>query len=211
MWAFLLVAIVVAFSLLKTREQFVVKYGNPFDGEDLLSFDGDAKGNRLFSTNPDSCPRDEPEYDAGLCYKRCDEGYHGVGPVCWASTHNRGSGKAAKPKSCTEMGLGREYRDDPLTCWKDLKCTTKCSSTWDWSSGGFCKTKCSGPDLKGKSFKCTDPEYPDLVGLLCYKKCPANKPRYLSWAFPYLCTAATRGISYERGVGSVPPILRFGD
>ena len=23
------------------------------------------------------------EYDAGLCYPKCEEGYSGVGPVCW--------------------------------------------------------------------------------------------------------------------------------
>jgi len=27
----------------------------------------------------------EKEYDAGLCYNRCREGFHGVGPVCWGS------------------------------------------------------------------------------------------------------------------------------
>ena len=27
----------------------------------------------------------EQEYDAGLCYKKCDQGYYGVGPVCWKS------------------------------------------------------------------------------------------------------------------------------
>jgi hypothetical protein len=25
------------------------------------------------------------EYDAGLCYTKCNEGYHGVGPVCWGT------------------------------------------------------------------------------------------------------------------------------
>ena len=28
--------------------------------------------------------KDDEEYDAGLCYKKCRSGYKGIGPVCWA-------------------------------------------------------------------------------------------------------------------------------
>ncbi len=231
MWALLLVAILVAFLILKrreTRETFVLKYGNPFDGEDLLSFDPSAKGTRLFSITPDTCPLDRPVLDAGLCYEQCDEGYHGVGPVCWADTENRGIAILAEAKSCSDMGLGADYRDDPLTCWKDLKCTTKCDGTWDWSSGGFCKTKCTGPDLKLKGFKCPGRKFQltfltDLIGLtsggidaytelvdgVCYKKCPESKPNYVP-GMPYLCMKGDRGLSYGRGAGTVPPIFHFG-
>ena len=41
------------------------------------------------------CPDDKPDYDAGLCYKNCAEGYNGVGPVCWKSlfdSYGRGVG-----------------------------------------------------------------------------------------------------------------------
>jgi hypothetical protein len=31
----------------------------------------------------DVCDASVPEFDTGLCYKRCPEGYNGVGPVCW--------------------------------------------------------------------------------------------------------------------------------
>ena len=34
-----------------------------------------------------SCFGDE-ESDAGLCYKRCNAGYDGVGPVCWQQCDN---------------------------------------------------------------------------------------------------------------------------
>ena len=232
MWAFLLVAILVAYVLLKRRETVGLKYGNPFDGEDALSFDRDAKGTRLFSTTPDTCPVDRPSLDAGLCYEECDEGYHGVGPVCWADTMNRGVGMLAEAKPCTEMGLGSEYRDDPLTCWKDLKCSTYCDGNWDWSDGGFCHTKCSGPDLKLKGLRCpgrfqftfltnildavgggsgnVDPaEFTELTDSLCYRKCPADKPNYIQ-GMPYLCTKGARGLSYGRGAGTVPPIFHFG-
>lgn len=220
MWAILLVAIVLAFMLLKYRETFVVKYGNPFDNEDIISFDYDAKGTRLFAIWPDTCPLDRPDYDAGLCYEQCEEGYHGVGPVCWASTTSRGIGKLPRPKSCSEMGLSAKYRDDPLSCWKDLSCESTCTSdkrdlfgncyAWDL------KISCEGPDLKWKEMSCPGPQwagndesYTDMVDGLCYKKCPEDASSFIP-GMPYLCTAGTRGLSYGRGVGTVPPIIRFG-
>ena len=220
MWALLLVAILVALFMLKYRETFVVKYGNPFDNEDLLSFDPDAKGTRAFGITPDTCPLDRPERDAGLCYEKCDEGYHGVGPVCWADTQDRGVGLLPRFKSCSEMGLGPDYRDDPLSCWKDLKCRTWCNSSkrdlfgncyaWDL------KTECSGPDLKWKQAVCPGPrwagntdEHTDYKDGLCYKACPKDKPNAVS-GMPYLCMAGERGLSYGRGAGTVPPIFAFG-
>ncbi len=220
MWALLLVAILVAFMLLKYRETFVVKYGNPFDGEDLLSFDSDAKGSRLFGTTPDTCPLDRPELEAGLCYERCDEGYHGNGPVCWANTEDRGIGRLPRYKSCSEMGLGPDYRDDPLTCWKDLKCTSECTSSKRDLFGNcyawHLKVRCSGPDLKGKQAVCPGPtwagntdEHTEFVAGLCYKKCPADKPNMVPGA-PTSCMKGERGLSYGRGAGTVPPIFAFG-
>jgi hypothetical protein len=221
MWALLLIAIVVAVAMLKVRETFVIKYGNPFDNEDIISINREAKGTRLFGMNPDSCPADKPVYDAGLCYERCEEGYHGVGPVCWADSENRGIGRVVKYKSCTEMGLGPEYRDDPLSCWKDLRCKTWCNSkkrdllgncyAWDL------KTECSGPDLKWKQMKCPGPEWggntkdhTDLKDALCYRKCPPKLPNSVP-GMPYLCFKGTRGLAYGRGVGQVPPIFAFGE
>lgn len=228
MWALLLVVIVLAFMLLKTRERFIIKYGNPLDNEDLVSLEYGAKGTRLFAVNLDmkghTCPSDKPDYDAGLCYERCEEGYHGVGPVCWADTHNRGVGKLPRYTRCSEMGLGADYRDDPLSCWKDLSCRTWCNSSkrdlfgncyaWDL------KTECSGPDLKWKQARCPGPGWAgnddnkqtghnDLKDLLCYRKCPDDKPAAVP-GMPYLCYKGTRGLSYGRGVGSVPPIFAFG-
>ena len=46
------------------------------------------------------------EYDAGLCYKKCDSGFYGVGPVCWANTPASwiacGMGAAANAQACAE-------------------------------------------------------------------------------------------------------------
>lgn len=234
LWPVVLVGAIVAYFALRYRETFVIKYGNPFDNEDVLSFDPEAKGTRLFSTSPDTCPEDRSELQDGLCYEPCAEGYHGVGPVCWADTQNIGISTLAKISSCTEMGLGSDYRDDPLTCWKDLKCNTYCDGNWSWSDGGFCHTKCEGPDLKGKTLSCPGnqsaffsfftsvlsgsfekpnlKDYTDLVDGLCYKPCPKEKPNRVG-GMPYLCYRArdsSTGVSYGRGAGTVPPLFRFG-
>lgn len=51
----------------------------------------------------DGCPNGK-EYQAGLCYKPCEDGYHGVGPVCWSNTPNGwvncGAGDAATVEDC---------------------------------------------------------------------------------------------------------------
>ncbi|HXW60317.1 MAG TPA: hypothetical protein VEK06_02150, partial [Myxococcota bacterium] len=44
------------------------------------------------------------DYDAGLCYKKCDVGYYGVGPVCWGSC----------PKGMTDCGA--MCGDSGLSC-----------------------------------------------------------------------------------------------
>ena len=200
MWVILLVAIGLAWALLKTRETFVVKYGNPFDGEDLLSFDRDAKGTRLVSTTPDSCPKDRPVVDAGLCYVECEEGYNGVGPVCWASTHNRGIGKLPKLQSCPESGYGG-WTDGGLLCFEPIQCGKGLD---------FFRKGCWGGNVRAKRLQCTDNEFPDNVTGLCYRQCPANKPRGVP-GMPYLCFKGSRGLSYGRGVGTVPPLFRFGE
>ncbi|MEP4432214.1 MAG: hypothetical protein ABJ349_08415, partial [Hyphomicrobiales bacterium] len=47
------------------------------------------------------------EYDAGLCYKQCEAGYNGVGPVCWGQCPrgwvNCGAGCARDSNSCAMM------------------------------------------------------------------------------------------------------------
>ena len=51
------------------------------------------------------CPAGQV-YDAGLCYKGCNSGYNGIGPVCWANGPsgwvNCGMGAAATSKVCAE-------------------------------------------------------------------------------------------------------------
>lgn len=51
------------------------------------------------------------EYDAGLCYKKCDTGYYGVGPVCWAKPPNGwvdcGMGAAKDSEVCKDIIVGQ--------------------------------------------------------------------------------------------------------
>jgi hypothetical protein len=228
MWELLLVVIVLAFLLLKTRERFIIKYGNPFDNEDIVSFDYDAKGTRLFAANIDlkghTCPSDKSQYDAGLCYERCEEGYHGVGPVCWANTENRGIGKPVGLEPCPAG-----WSNDGLICreplrWNSCKWRGLFNECWGGAEGGRLRGRlnnggiCDWPADRGnlpnwlvdksdpKDYKAT---HPDRVDGLCYKRCPAEKPNAVP-GMPYLCYKNIRGFAYGRGVGSVPPPLKFG-
>ncbi len=72
------------------------------------------------------------DYDAGLCYTKCQEGYHGVGPVCWGT---------CKPG----------YIDDGATCRPNifLKQSYWRGSGWSMSCrngeeqlGALCYGKC---------------------------------------------------------------------
>lgn len=201
MYTLLLVAVVLLIIGLKARETFVVKYGNPFNDEDLISFDANAKGKRLFGITPDTCPADKPEYDAGLCYQDCEIGYNGVGPVCWAETKNIGIGKVMKLLNCPESGYPG-WTDTGLLCNEPIQC----GKGWEFFTKG-----CWGGRIRTKRLTCDKyPEHKDQIAALCYRRCPPDKPRHVP-GMPYLCFKGTRGLSYGRGVGTVPPIFAFGE
>lgn len=204
MYEFLLVLAVLVFLSLKYRETFVVKYGNPFNDEDLISFETTAKGTRLFGFTPDTCPANKPELDAGLCYEQCEVGYHGVGPVCWADTVNIGIGKVLKPSSCSESGYPG-WTDIGLLCMKPID---------TGSFGGFFKSLFSTifeVQIKPKRLTCDNySEHKDKIASLCYRQCPKELPNHVP-GMPYLCFKGTRGLSYGRGVGDVPPLFAFGE
>jgi len=199
MYEFLLLLALLVFSMLKYRETFVVKYGNPINDEDLISFDPNAKGTRLFGITPDTCPANKPETDAGLCYEQCVIGYHGVGPVCWADSKNVGSG------TIPEL----HFRMETHKSWGSIKCTG--GRPFRFQGYNDCYTitwpvpyqLCSEYDEDGKKVR------GDNVAGLCYKKCPKNLPNRIQ-GMPYLCYRGGRGLSYGRGVGDIPPMWTFG-
>lgn len=202
MYELLLVAGILLFAMLKYRETFIVKYGNPFnEGEEALSFDEKAKGKRLVATWPDNtCPAAKSDFDAGLCYEPCETGYHGVGPVCWADTVNIGIGKVMNLRSCAASGYAG-WTDTGLLCNEPIQC----GEGWEFFTKG-----CWGGRVRTKQLACDSKEYPDEVAALCYKKCPADKPQHVP-GMPYLCFKGSRGLSYGRGVGDVPPLFAFGE
>lgn len=200
MYEFLLVLAVIVFLMLKYRETFVVKYGNPFNDEDLVSFDKSAKGRRLFGITPDTCPANKPELDAGLCYEACDSEYHGVGPTCYADTVNIGIGKVMELRSCAESGYAG-WTDTGLLCNEPIQC----GSGWEFFTKG-----CWGGNVRPKKLTCDGYGDREEVDGLCYKRCPAEKPKHVP-GMPYLCFKGTRGLSYGRGVGDVPPLFAFGE
>ncbi|MDX1693602.1 MAG: hypothetical protein R3208_07540 [Ketobacteraceae bacterium] len=77
---------------------------------------------------PMSCASDE-EYDAGLCYEQCAEGYDGVGPVCWKQEASYGRGAGTVPNRCApghELDAGlcypvcrSGYHGVGPVCWSD--------------------------------------------------------------------------------------------
>ena len=200
-YAILIGLIAILYWVVTMKETFVLKYGNPFNDEDLVSTDPDAKGTRLFGLTPDTCPCDKPENDAGLCYERCEEGYHGVGPLCWADTEQIKIGKVMLLQSCAESGYSG-WTDTGLLCNQPIKC----ASGWAFFTEG-----CSGGNVRAKKLSCAGygSRYPDEIGALCYEKCPPDKPRHVP-GMPYLCFKGTRGLSYDRGAGTIPSLFKFG-
>ena len=213
MWFILVAVIAILLGLLKYRETFIMKYGNPFDDEDLISFDRGAKGTRFFSTTPDTCHSTKSDLDAGLCYEPCQDGYHGVGPVCWADTVNVGIGLVLQPRSCPDSGFNG-YDDWGLLCWNPIR-TVDCKFRGLFNE---CWPGLVGGELGAKQLTCDNYGDRENVDALCYKKCPIKLRRdgtEYSWrhvpGMPYLCFDGSRGLSYGRGVGEIPPIIRFGE
>ena len=152
-----------------------------------------------------ACDANEDE-DAGLCYDKCDKGYTGVGPVCWANSNNIGAGQL---KDCPAG-----WTNDGLTCRKPISCEPVrwdgcCSRTWPGICWGCLRGgACSGGQVIGRmdgSLKCPTTN-PTVIDGLCYKNCPSDTPNRVA-GMPYLCSAAAsvgdgRGkTSYGRGVG----------
>ena len=160
----------------------------------------------------ETCKSDQ-ELQAGLCYQKCKPGYHGVGPVCWADSESCGIGTVIGLEDCPQG-----WFTEGLICRQPISgggCNTHCDSHWNSSDGGFCHTHCSpivGGKLKGRldgGGKCPGPQggdKPDRVAGMCYGRCPAKLPNHMP-GMPYLCYAGG-ALSYGRGVGKIPSMLR---
>lgn len=152
LWIVLAAVGLLLYTLLRVREHLVIKVGNPFKDEELISFDRHAKGIRLIGFYPDTCPAHKPEFQNGLCYARCAPGYYGEGPVCWARTKNIGPGMFARLKPCEDSGYKKKdgWIDMGLFCFKPPSCNTGSGydavKVWNW--------KCTGGDTAFKQAEC---------------------------------------------------------
>jgi hypothetical protein len=107
----------------------------------------------------------------------------GVGEITSAIENSIDVGAGTIPRL---EGCPSGYRDDGLTCLRDVSCRTWCDSSsrdalgncWAWDL----KTECVGADLKGKGSTCDEKENVDG---LCYKRCPSGYKRVAG--MPYLC------------------------
>jgi hypothetical protein len=138
MYELLLVLAVLVFFALKYRETFIMKYGNPYNNEDLISFDRKARGKRAFATYPDTCPSTHEEI-AGVCYENCEDGYHGTLATCTADTINMMPGWIPQLKSRMEkrsfLGLSFDFPVLYQECPDDRDllaglCYKKCPPGW---------------------------------------------------------------------------------
>lgn len=70
------------------------------------------------------------EKNVGLCYKKCDTAYTGIGPVCWGRNPNGwvgcGMGSATTTKVCVDTIMGTN-----IQCWSAG--FERCDS---WSNSG---------------------------------------------------------------------------
>jgi hypothetical protein len=206
MYALLLVLIVLLFTMLKAREHFGLIVG----GNDWFSFDTSrTDGTEVVSLYPNTCPGHKPELDAGLCYERCRTGYNGVGPVCWAQSVNVGVGKPVGLEPCPDGWV-----NDGLICREPIRCGKGLKFFTEGCSGGRLRGRldgggiCDWPQDRSKlPAWLRDGRHPDKKDGLCYKRCPKDKPVRIP-GMPYLCYIGG-SLSYGRGVGSVPSMLRF--
>jgi hypothetical protein len=218
MYALLIALIVVLYAMVKAKETFIFKIGNPMKDQDIVALERQKPGYRVFALTPDTCPAGF-DLDAGLCYPPCEPGYIGKGPVCWAETTNIGVGKPVGLEPCPPG-----WSNDGLTCRQPIRCATGwkfftegCSGgrvVGRLNGGGICDYPSNRGELPSWLVDKSNPKnyiatHPDRVDGMCYKQCPADKPNHVP-GMPYLCMKGDR-LSYGRGVGKVPPIFAFGD
>ena len=176
-----------------------------FAGNDFFNTDPHGDGYEIYNTAPNTCPPNKSDLDAGLCYTACRSGYHGVGPVCWLDTENIGVGTVIGLEPCPDG-----WRNGGLTCFEPI--TNDCSLKGLF---GECWGRLRGGNVVGRldhGGVCPGPgggdDHTERIDGLCYRKCPKDKPFHIP-GMPYLCGSSTN-LSYGRGVGSIPSILRLG-
>jgi hypothetical protein len=91
------------------------------------------------------------DYDTGLCYNKCNTGYHGVGPVCWGT-------------------CPAGFKDDGGTCRKDVEIVTKPSYT---RGAGTVPDDCYGEEFNAGLCYAQCGDGFNASGVQCLASCPA--------------------------------------
>ena len=177
-------------------------------------------GTEVVTFAPHTCIGDHDQEEAGLCYKKCRDGFHGSATSCYANSVEIGVGTVVGLESCpngwTNMGLTCSRWNNECHRWgTDIigHWWTGCAETIGRLDHGG---QCPGPqDFSGnydneiRNWKDTgdSDKHTEKIDGLCYKKCPADYPVHIP-GMPYLCYKGGE-LSYDRGVGVPPHMLRL--
>lgn len=122
---------------------------------------------------------DNEQYDAGLCYDKCKEGYDGVGPICWATCGADWSEKGGSDIGayCEKNSYGRGVGDAVSACepgWErqGLLCYEKCAAGYS-GVGPVCWENCQ-PGYTDDGVTCRKDSHvipSDNSGCPWYDKC----------------------------------------
>jgi hypothetical protein len=124
------------------------------DGDETIACWKSSYG-RGVGTIPTSCG--DEQYDAGLCYPYCKEGYYGVGPVCW--------------QYCPEGWI-----DEGALCRKDGSIETIAKDSYGRGVGTIPNDCGEGNEYDaGLCYPECDRFY-DGVGPVCWQHCPLIDP-----------------------------------
>ena len=139
---------------------------------------------------PLTCASDE-EYDAGLCYDFCADGYNGVGPVCWKQNASYGRGVGTIPTNC---GPGKEL--DAGLCYPVCRDGYNGVGPVCWSERPLSYGRGVGT----------------IPSNIWTGECPSGKENDAGLCYP-ICESGYNGVgpvcwlidaSYGRGVGRIP-------
>ena len=216
MYEVFLIIIVILLLVVKTREHlFGILDALHVGGNDWYNTDAHGEGYEIFNSAPLTCPPDKPDLNVGLCYPACRAGYHGAMTMCVKDTFYVGGPTIVGLEPCPEG-----WDNDGLTCRKPIRCEPiQCHSVSDCFSRGKCGCTgggCTGGDIKGRldhGGVCPGPQgngwdMTDRIAGMCYPRCPPGQG-HLPGA-PYACAKDPYGpLTYDRGVGRIPPIFRF--
>jgi hypothetical protein len=144
----------------------------------------DSKSKSSYSRgagSPLQCSQDQ-DSDNGLCYKKCDAGFIGVGPVCWSSCPSdfKDTGTSCL-KPTYDRGAG-----SPMQCSQDQDndaglCYPKCPQGYA-GKGPICWPSCPS-DFKDIGVSCQKPTYDRGVGKIP-TICPPNTDTQIGTCFP---------------------------